>query len=146
FERADCPLSFDYPAFAEIVQREEPCWFDIHIPQFRANLHCSYMPVTSREAFDDLVFDAFVIATKINERANAMEEARISNPNGVGGLALRWSGPAASPVHFFLTDTTQHFFKASLYFESRTAPDSLAPIVDFLMTDIDSLIASFSWK
>ena len=87
-----------------------------------------------------------MIAAKINERANYMEEMPIHNRHGAGGLALRWTGPAASPLHFFFTDTTAHFFRASLYFDARTQPDSLAPVVDFLLSDMDSLLASFAWR
>ena len=108
--------------------------------------HCSYLPLNSKEEYNDLIRDAFIIASKINERANYMEEARVTNPQGVGGLVLNWSGPAASPVHFFLTDTTANFFKAALYFDSRVQPDSLAPISTFIKEDIDKMISSFAWK
>lgn len=141
-----CPFTFSYPAYGKIISRPESCWFDMAMPALKANLHCSYLPVNDRAEFDELVYDAFLIASKINERANAMREIPISNPQGVRGLALRWSGPAASPFHFFLTDTTTHFFKAALYFDARTEPDSLAPIIDFLMADMDSLLASFAWR
>jgi gliding motility-associated lipoprotein GldD len=116
------------------------------MPRFEARIHCSYVPVNNRAKYNDLVRDAFVIANKINERANYMEEMRISNAQGVGGLSLAFSGPAASPFHYFLTDTTQHFFKAALYFDAKVQPDSLAPIVAFIQKDIEEMIATFSWK
>ena len=141
-----CPFTFQYPAYAEIKDKDKPCWFNIYLPVFNANIHCSYVPVTSRAQHDDLVKDAFTIADKINARANYMEQSPIHNTNGVGGLALHWTGPAASPVHFFLTDTTSHFFTAALYFDSKVQPDSLAPIVAFLQKDIDQMIATFAWK
>ncbi len=142
----ECLFRFEYPDYAEINQKEEKCWFDLFMPAFGARLHCSYVPVESRVKFDDLVSDAYVIASRINERANYMEEARIINPQGVSGLSLQWSGPAASPVHFFLTDSTQHFFKAALYFDSKVKPDSLEPIVKFIREDIDHMISTFDWK
>lgn len=141
-----CPFTFQYPAYAEIKDKKEECWFDIYMPAFNARLHCSYLPLDNKEEFGELVRDAFLIATKINEKANYMEESRIQNPQGVGGLLLNWTGPAASPVHFFVSDTTNHFFKAALYFDSRVQPDSLAPIVTFIKQDLDTLISSFAWK
>ncbi len=141
-----CPFSFQYPAYAEIKDKDQPCWFDVHMPVFKARLHCSYIPVKNQEEYDGLVNDVFVIARKINERANYMEESLISNPQEIGGLNLHWTGPAASPVHFFLTDTTQHFFKAALYFDAKVQPDSLAPVVEFVQKDIDQMINSFTWK
>jgi gliding motility-associated lipoprotein GldD len=128
------------------MKEEQPCWFDLFMPAFNARIHCSYLPVRDRAHFDDMVKDTYVIAGKINERSNYMEESRISNANGVGGLQLKFTGPAASPLHFFLTDTTQHFFKASLYFEAKVKPDSLAPIIAFVEEDVNKLIQSFNWK
>lgn len=142
-----CPIHFHYPVYAEIRNKvDQPCWFDIYMPVFEARIHCSYLPVKNKAEYEDLIQDAFVIAAKINERSNYMEESRIQNSQGVGGLMLKWSGPAASPVHFFLTDTTRHFFKAALYFDSRVRPDSLAPIVTFIQKDIDHMISSFRWR
>ena len=141
-----CPFTFEYPAYAEINDKKDhACWFDLYMPEFRARLHCSYLRVKNRKEFDDLVHDAFTIADKINERANFMEQTPVRNAQAVGGLALHFTGPAASPFHFFLTDTTQHFFKASLYFEAEVRPDSLAPIVKFVEEDINHLINSFTW-
>lgn len=147
-DRADCPFTFTYPSYAEVKDKSEnkPCWFDLYMPAFNARLHCSYIEMKSEEEYGDLIKDAFVIAAKINERANFMQESRIRNEQGVGGLLLTWTGPAASPVHFFLTDTTQHFFKAALYFDSKAQPDSLAPITEFIRKDLDNLISSFKWK
>jgi gliding motility-associated lipoprotein GldD len=146
FAAKDCPFTFRFPAYAEIKDKDKPCWFDIYMPAFEARIHCSYLPVHSRAEHDELVKDAFTIADKINARANYMEQAPIHNAQGVGGLSLTWTGPAASPVHFFLTDTTQHFFTAALYFDSKVQPDSLAPIVAFIQKDIDQMISSFTWK
>lgn len=141
-----CPFTFAYPAYGEVVRKDDPCWFDIAMPALHASLHCSYIPVKDRAEFDELVRDAFIIASKINERANYMEEIPYRNSHGAGGLVLRWTGPAASPFHFILTDTTTHFLRASLYFDARAEPDSLAPVVDFILADMDSLLATFAWR
>lgn len=147
FSDPACPFQFEFPAYAEVeMKKDHPCWFNLFMPVFKARIHCSYVPVGDRAAFDELVKDAYVIATKINARANYMEEQVIRNRQDIGGLMLRWTGPAASPMHFFLTDTTQHFFKAALYFDAEVKPDSLAPIVSFLEEDINRMIQSFDWK
>lgn len=140
-----CLFSFEYPSYAEIMMKDQACWFDLYMKPFNAKLHCSYIPIDHKEKFDDLVRDAFVIADKINERSNYMEQAIIGNDHGVNGLMFSWTGPAASPVHFFLTDTTTHFFTAALYFNSSVKPDSLAPITEFIREDINHMISSFQW-
>lgn len=146
YNQAPCPFTFQFPSYGKIEQKDQPCWFDIDLPVFNAKIHCSYTTVSNRTQHDDLVRDAFIIADKINARANYMEQSPILNEHGTSGLALHWTGPAASPVHFFLTDTTNHFFTAALYFNSKVQPDSLAPMVTFIQKDIDQMIATFSWK
>lgn|SRR5690606_16038109 len=143
---SECPFVFTYPDYMEIRPTDEPCWFDLYMPSFDARLHCSYIAVKNRENFEELVRDMFVIANTINSRANYMEEKRITSNPEAGGLYLTWTGPAASPVHFFLTDTTQHFLRGALYFNARVQPDSLAPMSAFIREDIDKLIASLRWK
>jgi hypothetical protein len=54
-------------------------------------------------------------------------------------------GPSASPFQFYLTDSAQHFLRGSLYFNSRTNPDSLAPILNFVRIDLSHLINTFEW-
>lgn len=146
FDTGACPIRFEYPSFADVIRKDQPCWFDLDMKPFNAKLHCSYISIENKEDFDDLVRDAFVIADKINERSNYMEQALIGNDHGVNGLMFSWTGPAASPVHFFLTDTTTHFFTAALYFNSSVKPDSLAPITEFIRDDINHMISSFQWK
>lgn len=147
FDTLSCPFTFTYPGYAEVQpKKDRECWFDLYMPYFNARLHCSYLPVANREDFDQLVKDVYTIAYKINERANFMETALVENAQGVHGTRLTWTGPAASPMHFFLSDTTQHFFKAALYFDAEVQPDSLAPIIDFVKADFNKMIESFAWK
>jgi len=70
----------------------------------------------------------------------------VGNKNGVEGLIMEFTGPAASPMHFYLSDTTEHFLKGSLYFNTQARPDSLAPVTEFIKTDIAGIINSFSWQ
>lgn len=148
FQETVCPLTFQYPDYMQVIRRENffednpahPCWFDLDMPVFKATLHCSYSSIGSGRDFDGLVTDAFKIADQINLRANYMDEIRVANTHGVSGLLMEFSGSAASPLHFYLTDSTNHFLKASLYFRSRVAPDSLAPITDFLRDDLAVII------
>ncbi len=154
FEDADCPFSFRYPNYFTIEKQTtflgenptNPCWFDLVAPSFNARIHCSYIPVSDNNTLDVLVRDAFTIANKINQRSNYMDEIRVGNAQGVSGLVLEFQGPAASPMHFYLTDSTDHFLKASLYYNSKVRPDSLRPITEFIKVDIAEILNSFSWQ
>lgn len=154
FVQPDCPLTFQYPDYMQVIRRENffeekpahPCWFDLEVPSLGAKIHCSYSAIESGEGFDGLVTDAFKMADRINQRANYMDEIRLRNANSLTGLLMEFSGSAASPLHFYMTDSTSHFLKASLYFQTKVIPDSLAPITEFLKADIAGIINSMQFR
>jgi gliding motility-associated lipoprotein GldD len=154
FSDPDCPLSFRFPDYMKVEKKTsylgatptDPCWFDLVLHPFNARIHCSYVSVAGENSLADLIQDAFTIANKINQRSNYMDEIRIGNAQGVSGLVLEFQGPAASPMHFYVTDSTEHFLKASLYFNSKVSPDSLRPITEFIKVDIAEMLNSFSWQ
>lgn len=154
FQLQACPLSFRYPDYMEVRQETaffdeappHPCWFDLHMEAFNADLHCTYSPVGSYREFQMLVQDAFRLANEQNKRASYIEDFQIRLPDGVSGMAFSLEGPSASPFQFFLTDSTRHFLRGSLYFNTRPNPDSLAPIVDFVKKDIVRIMESLRWE
>lgn len=154
FENNDCPFTFEYPVYAEIEQdtaffESQPasdCWFDVFIPQFDSRLHCSYYPVGGSKSLEQLKFDAFEMADWHNKRANYIDEIRIEMPEKeVYGFAFEIEGPAASSYQFYLTDSTDHFIRGALYFNTKARPDSLAPVIRFVREDVERMITSFDW-
>ncbi|MEM8528508.1 MAG: hypothetical protein AAGG68_27975 [Bacteroidota bacterium] len=154
FKKSECAFTFEYPTYAQITQNEgitqakntPDCIFDLFIPAFDSRLHCTYYQINSQNEFAELWNDAFDLANKHNVRAEYIEENKIQNAKGVGGFAFDIKGPAASPFQFFLTDSTQHFLRASLYFNTQVRQDSMAPVYDFVIEDLMKIVESFEWK
>ncbi|NOZ45910.1 MAG: gliding motility lipoprotein GldD, partial [Chlorobi bacterium] len=70
----------------------------------------------------------------------------INYDDNVYGILYDIKGNAASSINFFVTDSTQHFLRGALYFNSKPNKDSLAPVVDFIRKDIVHLMETFKWK
>lgn len=149
-----CNFSFMMPAYSNVntdvkffnEEPKDPCWFDLQLPNFNGAIHFSYTSIDDKiNTLDKLITDAFRIAEQHNVKAEYREEAIIENKNGVNGLMFNMEGPVASPVNFFLTDTLEHFVRASLYFNSEVNPDSIKPILEFVSKDIDKIIGTFEW-
>lgn len=153
FEETFCDLAFSYPTYARVVQDKyffdgkplDPCWFDLEFDTLNATLHCSYLPVENRAHFDKLIGDSFSLVNEHNKKAEYREDQQVLNKNGVGGLLFEVDGPVATPLQFFLTDTTDHFLRGSLYFNAKVDPDSIAPVYAFVKEDIYEMLASFRW-
>lgn len=153
FDLENCPFSFKYPVYAHIERKdqffgeapEHPCWFNISISEFDVKIHMSYLPIDNRGDFDKYIADSYKIANQINARSDYMDEFIIQR-NGLGGLILEFEGHAASPLNFILTDTSNHFLRGAMYFNTAVRPDSLAPVIQFLKEDVSQLVETFEWK
>jgi len=151
---AECPFTFEFPTYGTIKTQSSffgetpphPCWFDIHISDFNADLYISYHEIEVRKDFEDLIRDTYKIAGKINQRSDYMEEIRIKNGAGIAGMKFLFDGAAASPLHFYMSDTTTHFVKGALYYNERVRPDSLQPATEFILNDIDHLLSTLRWN
>ncbi len=147
--QSSCPFRFEYPVYAKIqADRDpgaEPCWFNIVYPQFRGQIHMSYKEVNGN--IDNLIEDARGLVYKHAIKADAIGEQLYTNEEKqVYGILYDIDGNAASSVQFFLTDSTRHFIRGALYFNSIPNADSLAPVIRFCRQDIVHLIESFSWE
>ena len=127
----------------------EQFWLDIVYPTLNARIHCSYKPINPRSMTNlghltdesiRMVFDHAIKADAIPEQGYTNPEARVY------GVYYDLEGNTASPVQFFLTDSTRHFFRAALYYKCIPNADSLAPVNDVMRRDIHHLIESFCWQ
>jgi len=120
----NCPFTFDYPSYAHIEQdsfffgkqTENPCWFNIKFPQFNATLYFSYKVIGDGYTLRSLSDDAYTLTFKHAEKADFIEPKVIETTHNVYGLIYDVGGNAASSIQLFLTDTTNNFLRAALYF------------------------------
>ena len=148
FARKGFPYSFEINRIAEVqpIDREgEKYWIDIAYPGYNAVVHCSYKHVRHnlRALTDDavgFVFSHAIKASAIPERLYTNEEAKVS------AVVFDIEGNAATPMQFFLTDSTRHFFRAALYFNNIPNQDSLAPVAGYIKADMEMLIETFRWQ
>jgi len=154
FKESYCQFSFSQPLYAKVKKEEyyfegkplDPCWFDLEIKALNTTIHCSYYPINKPKDFEDYVNDAFKLTGKHNVRAEYIDEILVDNQKGVTGILFELTGPVASPLQFFLTDSTSHFFRGSVYFNSEVNRDSILPVYDFVKEDVLEMIETFEWK
>jgi len=146
-----CAYTFTYPKYAVIEPDKSPgakgCWINVQLPQFNGTLHLSYQPVTSKKVFNELVEDAHTFAFKHTVKASSIDEGVIHYPErNVYGIYYSIDGNAASSAQFFLTDSTRHYLRGALYFNTQPRLDSIQPVLDFVKKDMAVLIKSFKWR
>jgi gliding motility-associated lipoprotein GldD len=150
------PYQFDIPDYSKIVpdtdNPDRPNWINISVPANKAEIHISYYDLSNQESSSRALLNKFMedsrtLAYKHSQKADAIQEQVFMNPSrNVYGLIYKIEGNAASPMQFFLTDSTNHFLRGALYIREVPNIDSLKPVIDFLETDIVRLIETTIWK
>ncbi|MFA5491383.1 MAG: gliding motility lipoprotein GldD [Bacteroidales bacterium] len=147
------PFKFSYPAYAILTpyhgksnEENAKYWFNITIPRFNAYIYFTYKEIQNN--LFDLKEDSRTFVVKHISKSSNIENILINKPEKkVYGVIYEIEGnDVASPLQFFLTDSTKHYLRGALYFNNIPNNDSLKPIIDFLKIDIDTLINTFSWK
>ncbi len=155
FSQGYCPIQCEIPEYPTIERDStffdgkprSDCWFNIHFPDFKGVLYCSYVEITHQDSLTKCIRDAYKLALQHQQKANYVDEIPIRNAKeNVSGIVFNLEGAAASPFQFYLTDSTRHFLRGSLYFDSKTRPDSIAPIAEFIKIDIINMMNTFVWK
>jgi gliding motility-associated lipoprotein GldD len=160
FDKPGYPYTFEYPVYATVVRDssffdtvpENPYWINIDFPRFNARIYVSYKAIATHPGgapgftFDRLRDDAFKMTFKHSVKASSIDQTVIQTPNGVGGIFFHVGGNAATANQFFLSDTSRHFLRGALYFDTTPNEDSLAIVNSFLEKDMEHLINTFKWK
>jgi len=79
-------------------------------------------------------------------KATSIEDSLMHTPLGISGVFFNVGGNAATGKQFFVSDTTRHFLRGALYFDTTPNEDSLSVVSNFLQKDMLHLINTFQWK
>jgi gliding motility-associated lipoprotein GldD len=150
------PYLFHFPKYANIApdnrNPDQPWWINLEVPENKAEVHISYYNLQNnqkpaRQLLAEFMEESRELAYKHSIKANAIEERVFINPEDkVFGTVYHIEGNAASPIQFFLTDSTRHFLRGALYIRATPDIDSLKPVIDFLEQDVIHLIETTKWK
>lgn len=154
YDYPGCPYTFMLPDYY-ITQRKTQffdeditsnCWLNIECSDLNATIYLSYKTLSPGQTLMRLVEEAYNLTYKHTNKADYIQPREIDNGNGVVGLIYYVGGDAASNIQFFITDTVSHFVRGALYIYSRPNADSLKPVVDFMVNDIEGILQSWRWK
>jgi len=144
----DCPFEFDISQYSQLelyADTAHPCWFNIAYPMIDARMYITYKAIDGNlrgylEEAHGLAYEHQIKANRISTRQIARDSSNVY------GLIYNLGGNVASPYQFYLTDSTTHFLRGSLYFNARPNPDSTQPALDYVRRDIERFVDSFEWR
>ncbi|MCC5937691.1 MAG: gliding motility lipoprotein GldD [Lunatimonas sp.] len=139
------PYQFEYSRHAQVepdsFNPEEKSWINLHYPQWDARVHLTYKSLDGQRAtLKAYLDDAISLTSKHQVKAYGIDEMVVRNPAGYTGLVAELSGEVPTQFQFFVTDSTSHFLRGALYFNTAVKNDSLAPIIEYIKSDVMHLI------
>lgn len=143
------PYRFQRAIYAQVEadpdKDAEPYWINLFYPDYNARIHLSYKPITADTSLRHFENDCHRLAYTHTIKADAINEKLFSRDH-IFGLLYYIEGNTASSTQFYITDSTRHFLRGSLYFNQHPNKDSLAPVIDWLREDIVMLMESLKFK
>lgn len=145
------PYTFEYSTHARLLPDttgfRERFWIEIYYPQLKANVHVTYKKINHNEQLlKEFLNDAYTLTAKHQIKAYAINEVITKTPSGKTAVIAELEGEVPSQFQFTITDSTKHFVRGALYFNTHVANDSLAPAIDYMKKDIMHMINTLEWK
>ena len=144
------PYSFEYSVHAQVLKDTsyiaEPHWIDIWYPQFRSNIQITYKSIKKeKKTLEELINDSYKLKDGHNKKAYAIDETTVKK-NGKTATVFQLEGEVPSQFQFYVTDSTDHYLRAVLYFRTSLKNDSLAPVINYMKDDMMHILETLEWK
>lgn len=148
---AGLPFKMAYSNYAKFdtlkvskKSRPNTQWYNVSYPRYNAKIHLSYIPIENN--LDSLLEESHKFAFEHTIRADAIDETTFNKTDKkIHGILFDLKGNSASNMEFLATDSTQHFLRGALYFDTTPNVDSLAPIINYIKEDMIYMINSLEW-
>ena len=154
-----CPFTAEVPTYARMTVRanagmedlstssasDTVCWSSLRFAHQRATVFMTYRRINGD--LPELIDDAHAFKDKHEAKAARIRSERILRDTArVFGNLFDVDGDVASPIVFYLTDSTSHFLYGSLYFDTRPNGDSLQPATDRIRSDVRHFAQTVKWR
>lgn len=145
------PYTFEYSTHARLLSDtsgfSERFWIEIFYPELKSTIHVTYKKINNNdELLKEFLNDAYVLASKHQIKAYAIDEVITKTPKGHTAVVVELDGEVPSQMQFTITDSTKNFLRGALYFNTKVQNDSLQPAIEYMKKDIMHLINTFDWK
>lgn len=152
YEKLDTtlPFSFDKSTQSEIVinpQSNGSYWIDLNYPKQNATFKFTYLPIRCADSLRNLIVREESMVKFHYQKADDVQFDIVNDPEAsLWGQIYHIEGKeVATPLQFWMTDSSKHFLRATLYFNFAPNNDSLQPVIEYLHDDAMRIIKSFEW-
>lgn len=150
-DTAALPFTFEISNLAAIEWKKNvpgERWFTITYPKYKGYVFMTYKRLRGVQELRAQVDTSYKFVEGHFSFSSGIDENRfVDRPHRVSGTTYHLKGQnVASTYQFWVTDSSSHFVRGALYIDCTPNNDSLAPVLDYIQSDIDHLIETIRWK
>ncbi|MCC6655046.1 MAG: hypothetical protein IT231_07750, partial [Flavobacteriales bacterium] len=147
-----CPFTAEVPVYAFALEKpgttaasgDTVCGVTLRFPGQRASVFLTCRKVSGD--LSELINDAHAFKDKHEAKAARIRPERVERADArVYGTLFDVEGDVASPMLFYLTDSTTRFLYGALYFDTHPNADSLKPVTDRIREDLRRFAQTLHW-
>ena len=145
------PFTFEANQCVELKEKDAPKgeeWVDINYPQWDGVIFLTYKRLNGPDDLRGQTDTSSRLMEKHYQFASGIDEQAFESDDHTVH-AVKWhikGRNVASTYQFYATDSLHHFLRGALYINCPPTNDSLAPVLEYIQTDIDHLIETLRWK
>ncbi len=145
------PFTFEANKCIEWTEKDAPKgerWIDLLYPQWDGVVFLTYKHLTGLDDLRGQTDTSSRLLEKHYQLASGVEEQGYEDAeNKVYGNVYYLKGAkVASTCQFWVTDSSSHFLRGALYLNRTPNNDSLAPVLEYIQTDIVHLVETLRWR
>jgi len=145
------PFSFEQSEAAQLSirpQEDGSCWVDLDYPALNATFKITCFSVPSPDSLRSKIIYEEKMVKFHYQKADDVEYSVIKDPDShLWGQIYDIAGKdVATPLMFWMTDSTHRFMRSTLYFNFTPNNDSLEPVIQYLREDALHFVNTFKWK
>lgn len=137
--------TFEKNKIAKKSENKEYGWLNLSYFNQSAEVLLTYKKVNSKKHLEGLIDESFKLISKHQNKASSIVETEIKTLNNKTAKIIDIKGEVPTPFQFIITDSTENFMRAALYFEKPIKGDSLAPVVNYIKRDMLHILNTLSW-
>ena len=145
------PFTFEANRHMEWMEKDAPKgerWIDLMYPQWDGVIFLTYKQLHGPDDMRGQIDTSTRLLEQHYQFTSGIEEQRYAdNEHQVYGTVYYLKGAkVASTCQFWLTDSVHHFLRGALYLNTTPNNDSLAPVIEYMQTDIEHLVETLRWR
>lgn len=140
-------LNFYYNSSAINIDQVGSDQFFLDYFDLNLSLNLSFYEINQKEDLENKFRDFTLILDTHTKKSNGVIMREYDNNNKtIFGKIFEIKGDVASPIQFYLTDSTSSFISGSVNLKRKSKYDSIFPSIQYVKNDILVLFESVNWK